>query len=159
MVARVPLFAGLNATDIADIMRLLRARTVEPGDVVVRRGETAHSMYFVASGEVEVALPRPPAPVRLGVGHFFGEVALLRRARRSATITALTRTHLLVLDDHDLHALMDRDSRLAGRIREVARTRLGHELVTPRGDLVSEEIEEFDVLADRVVVDDAPRET
>jgi voltage-gated potassium channel len=159
MVARVPLFAGLNATDIADIMRLLRARTVEPGDVVVRRGDTAHSMYFVASGEVEVALPRPREPVRLGVGHFFGEVALLRRARRSATITALARTHLLVLDDHDLHALMDRDPRLAERIREVARTRLGHELVTPRGDLVSEEIEEFDVLADHVAVDDAPRET
>jgi voltage-gated potassium channel len=156
MVARVPLFAGLNATDIADIMRLLRARTVEPGDLVVRRGEPAHSMYFVAVGEVELDLPHPRGPVRLGVGHFFGEVAVLRRARRSATITALTRTHLLVLDAHDLHALMDRDPRIASRIREVARTRLGHELISPRGDLVTEEIEETDEFADRILLDENP---
>ncbi len=157
MVARVPLFTGLNAADIADIMRLLRARTVEPGDLVVRRGEPAHSMYFVAAGEVEVDLPRPRQPVRLGIGHFFGEVAVLRRARRSATVTALTRTHLLVLDAHDLHALMDRDPRIAEGIREVARTRLGRELVTPKGDLVTEEIDELDdVLADRTVLETSP---
>jgi voltage-gated potassium channel len=159
MVARVPLFAELNATDIADIMRLLRAHTFEPGDVVVRRGEPAHSMYFVAAGEVEVELPPPRAPVRLGVGHFFGEIAALRRARRSATITAVTRTHLLALDAHDLHALMDRDPRIASRLREVARTRLGHELVTPRGDLVTEELEDFDEFADRIVVEESRRDS
>src|SRR5262249_36986426 len=48
MVARVPLFAELNAGEIADIMRLMRAQTVEPGDLIVRRGEIARSMYFVA---------------------------------------------------------------------------------------------------------------
>src|SRR5436305_1613779 len=41
MVARVPLFAELNAGEIADIMRLMRAQTVEPGDLIVRRGEVA----------------------------------------------------------------------------------------------------------------------
>src|SRR5438128_12167184 len=56
MVARVPLFAELNAGEIADVMRLMRAQTVEPGDVIVRRGEIAHSMYFVAAGEVEIEL-------------------------------------------------------------------------------------------------------
>jgi voltage-gated potassium channel len=160
MVARVPLFAGLNANDIADIMRLLRARTVEPGDVVVRRGEPAHSMYFLAAGEVEVDLPPPHGKVRLGAGHFFGEVAVLRRARRSATITALARTHLLALDAHDLRALMDRDPRISDRIREVARTRLGHELVTPRGDLVTEELEDLDdEFADRIVVAESPQDS
>src|SRR5258708_5270744 len=43
---------------------------------------------FVAAGEVEIELPPPRERVRLGVGHFFGEIAVLRRARRSATITA-----------------------------------------------------------------------
>ncbi|HMF94934.1 MAG TPA: cyclic nucleotide-binding domain-containing protein, partial [Vicinamibacterales bacterium] len=66
-------------------MRLLRARQVEPGVVIARRGEPAHSMYFVAAGEVEIALKHER--VRLGAGHFFGEVAALRRARRSATVT------------------------------------------------------------------------
>jgi voltage-gated potassium channel len=121
MVARVPVFAELTAIEIADIIELLRAQQVEAGDVVVRRGEPAHSMYFVAAGEVEIKLKHER--VRLGPGHFFGEVAALRRARRSATVTALSRTSLLVLDAHDLRALMDRQPRIAERIREVARKR------------------------------------
>ena len=95
MIARVPLFSELDAGEIADIMQLLRAQLAEPGQVIVRAGETAHSMYFIAAGEVEVALKKEK--LRLGVGQFFGEVAVLRRVRRSATATALTRTSLLVL--------------------------------------------------------------
>ena len=139
MVARVPLFAGLNAGEIADIMRLMRAQTVEPGDVVVRRGDIAHSMYFVAAGEVEIELK--DGRIRLGVGHFFGEMAVLRQSRRSATVTAITRTSLLVLDAQDLHALMEREPRVAERIRDVMRERLGDERLTPKGDLVAEELE------------------
>jgi voltage-gated potassium channel len=142
MVARVPLFAHLPARDIADIMRLLRAQQVEPGATIARRGEPAHSMYFVAAGEVEIALKHEH--VRVGAGHFFGEIAALRRARRSATATAITRASLLVLDAHDLHALMEREPRIAAHIREVARSRLGHDVVTPHGDLVIEEIEGAD---------------
>jgi voltage-gated potassium channel len=139
MVARVPLFEELSAGDIADIMHLLRAQTVEPGAVIVRRGEPAHSMYFIAAGEVEIELP--DERVRLGVDQFFGEVALLRRARRSATAVALSRTSLLVLDAHDLHLLMQREPRIAERLQEMVRTRLGQELVSARGDIVIEEIE------------------
>jgi len=142
MVARVPLFAGLNAGDIADIMRLLRAQQIEAGAVIARRGEPAHSMYFIAAGEVEIELKNKR--VRLGTGQFFGEIAALRRARRSATATALTRTSLLALDAHDLHALMDREPRVAERIREVVRDRLGRDIVTPQGDLVNEELEEVE---------------
>jgi len=139
MVARVPLFAGLKASDIADIMRLLRAQQVESGIAIVRRGEPANSMYFIAAGEVEIELK--DKCVQLGAGHFFGEIAALRRARRSATVTALTRTSLLVLDAHDLHTLMEREPKIAERIREVVRARHGRDLVTPRGDLVTEELE------------------
>src|SRR5713226_3234473 len=84
MVARVPLFAELKASDIADIMRLLRARQFEAGAVIARRGEPAHSMYFVADGEVDIELRHKH--IHLGAGHFFGEIAALRQARRSATI-------------------------------------------------------------------------
>jgi len=139
-VARVPLFAGLNASQIADIMRLMRAQMFEPGAVIVRRGEPAHSMYFIAAGEVEIMMK--DRHVRLGVSHFFGEIAVLRRARRSATVTATMRTSLLVLDAHDLHALMDREPQVAARIHEVVQGRIGQDLVTPRGDIVTEELEE-----------------
>jgi voltage-gated potassium channel len=146
MVARVPLFAELRASEIADIMRLLRAQQVEPGAIIARRGEPAHSMYFVATGEVEIELKEQR--IRFGPSHFFGEVAVLRRARRSATVVATTRTRLLVLDAHDLHALMEREPRIAERIREVVRNRIGRDIVTPRGDIVIEEIEDAETLDD-----------
>src|SRR5262249_19330859 len=73
---------------------------------------------------------------------FFGEVAALHRTRRSATVTAVTRTGLLVLDAHDLHVLMDREPRIAEHIREVARARVGGDMVTRKGDLVVEELDE-----------------
>jgi voltage-gated potassium channel len=140
MVAKVPLFAGLDAGEIADIMRLLRALQVEPGETIVRRGEPGHSMYFIAAGEIEIALPHERA--RLGVGHFFGEIAVLKRTRRSATVTAVSRTSLLVLDAADMHALMERDPRIAERVRETARGRL--QRVSSKGDIVTEEIDDHD---------------
>lgn len=139
MVARVPLFAGLEAGDIADIMRLLRAQTVDPGDVIVRAGDPASSMYFIAGGEVDIDLK--DKHVVLGVGHFFGEIAVLRRSRRSATVTALTRVNLLVLDGAELHRLMERDSRVAERINAVVRARIGGDVVSAKGDIVTEELE------------------
>ena len=143
MIARVPLFGELDAAAISDIMELLRAQVVESGEVIVRAGDPAHSMYFIAAGEVEVALKKER--LRLGVGQFFGEVAVLRRARRSATAIALTRTNLLVLAAQDLHALMQRDSRIAKHINDVVEKRVGRELVSPKGDIVTEEIEEAGV--------------
>jgi voltage-gated potassium channel len=140
MIARVPLFAELDAAAISDIMGLLRAQVAEAGEVVVRAGEPAHSMYFIAAGEVEVLLKGER--LRLGVGQFFGEVAVLRRARRSATAIAVTRTNLLVLDAHDVRALMSRDPRIAQRIRDVVDKRVGREVIGRKGDLVAEEIEE-----------------
>ncbi len=125
MISRVPLFAELDATEISDVMELLRAQVVEAGEVIMRAGDAARSMYFIAAGEVDIEIKGGKDHVRLGVGQFFGEVALLRRTRRTATVTAITRTNLLGLDAHDLHALMQRDSRIADRIKDVVEKRVG----------------------------------
>jgi voltage-gated potassium channel len=117
---------------------MLRAQKVDSGTVIARRGEPAHAMYLIADGEVGVKLPHKH--VRLGTGQFFGEIAALRRTRRSATVTALMPTRLLVLDTLDLHGLMDRQPELAARIEETARAKLGHGLNEPDGDLTSEEV-------------------
>lgn len=138
MIARVPLFGELDAGEIADIMSLLHARTAIAGEVIARKGDPAHSMYFIVNGAVQVDLES--GPVTLSEGDFFGEVALLRKATRSATVTASVRTSLLVLDADALHALMDRQPDIAKRLREVMRERLGPERITPRGDIVAEEI-------------------
>src|SRR6476619_1783997 len=125
MISRVPLFAELDATEISDVMELLRAQVVEAGEVVMRAGDAARSMYFIAAGEVEIEIKGKKERIRLGVGQFFGEVALLRRTRRTATVTAVTRTNLLGLDAHDLHALMQRDRRIAERIKAGVEDLLG----------------------------------
>jgi voltage-gated potassium channel len=144
MLARVPLFSHLNAADIADIMRLLRSQTIEAGEVLVRRGDAASSMYFITAGEVEIDLPNQR--VRLADGTFFGEIALLRRTNRSGTVTASRKSKLLVLDAQDFHALIERMPALAAHVRETAEARLADPL-TAGGDLAAGEIAQ------------APRET
>jgi len=135
MLARVPLFSHLTASEIADIMRLLRARTVEQDEILVRRGDAASSMYFITAGEVEIELPNQN--VRLADGTFFGEIALLHKTKRSGTVTATRKTRLLVLDAQDFHALIARMPTLAAHVHNTAKARLGE-----TGDLAVAEIEQ-----------------
>jgi voltage-gated potassium channel len=96
-------------------------------------------MYLIAEGEVEIELP--DQRVVLGPGHFFGEIAALRKSERSATVRAREHAKLLVLDAADLHHLMDRSSRMAERIREVAEKRVGPEALNGKSDIAAEELE------------------
>ena len=125
MLARVPLFANLDAASIAEIMRYLRSQNVPSGEVIVRRGEAAHSMYFITSGEVEVELPT--GNVRLAEGKFFGEIAVLKRGRRTATVRATQATKLLALDAGDLHVLTERSPEIARAIERAAAERAGQQ--------------------------------
>lgn len=138
MVARVPLFAGLDAASIAEIMRVLKSATYESGATICRRSEPAHSMYLIAEGEVAVHLPS--RRVSLSAGQFFGEIAVLRGAERSATVTASGRVKLLCLDAADLDHLMRSHPSIDKVVRATATHRLSQELVDPRGDLVVEEL-------------------
>lgn len=136
MIARVPLFARLDAAGIAEIMRYLRAQTVPSGTVIVRRGEQAESMFFVADGEVEVEIDTTHH-LRLADGGFFGEVALLRRSTRLATVRATRPTKLLVLDAADLQALMERNPEVGLHLEEALRE---HAPKDPCGDILPEEV-------------------
>src|SRR5574342_666483 len=98
-VARGPLFAGLDASRIAEIARLLKRQVVPAQFVVVRRGDPADAMFFIMSGDVQVDIT--PTPVRLGRGQYFGEIALIRDTVRTATVTTLNECQLLSLDVAD----------------------------------------------------------
>jgi len=138
MLARVPLFSHLSASEIADIMRLLRAQTIESGEILVRRGDAATSMYFITAGEVEIELPSQR--VRLSDGTFFGEIALLHRTKRSGTVTARRKTKLLALDAQDFHALIERVPALAAHVHRTAKARLADTAQAQKGDLAAAEI-------------------
>jgi len=130
MVAHVPLFARLDAAAISDLVAILRARTVTAGTVIIRKGEPGDAMYLIASGAVEVETA--DGKVHLKEGDFFGEMALLTRERRSATVTAVKSTDLLVLDCDDFHRFIDRNPEIGQQVRAVAQGRTV-ERVSPVG--------------------------
>ncbi len=104
MVSSVPLFSGLDAASVADVMRTLKSVTYEPGSVICRAGQPARSMFVVAEGEVIVETD--DGPIGLGPGQCFGESAVLNRVPLEATVHAAHRAKVLMLDAEDLHHLM-----------------------------------------------------
>lgn len=138
MVARVPLFADLDVASVSELVAILKARTVPAGAVVIRKGDRGDAMYFIASGAVDVATA--DNHVRLGEGSFFGEMALLMRDRRNATVTAVRATDLLVLDAEEFHHLLERNPEIGVRVRAVAQARLpslAGEAITGAGGVAS----------------------
>ena len=121
-VARVPLFAGLDASQIAQVARLLKPQWVPARYLIVHRGDAADAMYFILAGEVEVELT--PQPVRLRAGQYFGEIGLVKDITRTATVTAVTECQLLALDIGDFRRLMQQYPELDASIRAVAESRL-----------------------------------
>lgn len=120
-VAEVPLFKGLDASRIAEIARMLKPQMVPERQTVVRRGEPAGAMFFILEGEVEVDVQ--PAPVRLGKGQYFGEVALIRDIQRTATVTTTMDSSLLALDVSDFRRLTAQYPDIKESIERVAAER------------------------------------
>jgi voltage-gated potassium channel len=127
MVARVPAFAGLDAAALSELVSMLRARRLPRDSIIIRKGDEGDSMYFIASGEVEVVLPKNS--VRLGEGEFFGEVAVLGRVKRTATVIARNTCELLVLDAADVIKFMEQNPRVEAILRETMALR--HSVQSP----------------------------
>jgi voltage-gated potassium channel len=100
MVSNVPLFAGLDAASVADLMRVLKSATYEPGELICRAGERARSLFVVAEGEVEVDLD--DGAQTLCAGQCFGEAAVFDRSLRHQTVRACAWVKVLTLDADDL---------------------------------------------------------
>lgn len=122
LVAKVPLFADLDASVIASIARFLQPRSMPADTIIVRKGEPGHSMFFVMAGEVEVHVP--PRSIRLGAGTYFGEIALVMDAPRSATVTAARPTELLELGQNDFQRVCNEYPQLKARVEAEAAARL-----------------------------------
>ncbi len=120
-VSKVPFFATLGPSAIADVTHMLRTIDLPPRAMIIRKGQQGDCMYFIASGAVEVDLPGKK--VQLGEGAFFGEMALLGNAVRGANVTTTRLSKLLVLDLVDFRLLMARHPDLAGTIDAEAKRR------------------------------------
>ena len=123
LLTDVPFFRQLMAPRIADLVRVLRPRFARPREIIVRKGEEGDSMFIIASGEVEVELGGGREPIVLEPGQFFGELALIERTARSATVRAADECKLLELSGKDFHELARQHPELKDAIHKIAAER------------------------------------
>ncbi len=101
---RFPLFKALTPEQRETLVLHFQPLTVEPGQRIIRVGDKADAVYFVSSGQVEVAIGA--RKIKLEAGSFFGEMALLSGQPRSADVTALDFTKLLRLSQGDFREFL-----------------------------------------------------
>ena len=122
LVSKVPFFQALDPSAITEITHMLRRLEVPERTAIIRRGKVGDCMYFIAAGEVQVEIK--PAPVRLGAGTFFGELALLGDNVRSANVTTTMPSSLLILDLADFRTLTAHHPELKRAIDEEGQRRM-----------------------------------
>lgn len=121
MIDRVPLFHELPPASQQRLAVSLRPGLALPDEAIVVKGRRGRRMYFIVAGEVLVELPN--GMIRLGPGAFFGEMSLLNREPRSATVRAEGYCHLLILDEVNFREVIRRDPELRKHFEEVAASR------------------------------------
>jgi len=119
----VPVFAPLPRPVLEALAAALRPIRLGEGDVVFSRGDAGESFYVIADGEVEVEVDR--APVVLGPGDSFGEIALLGDVPRTATVRARTQLEAYALPGDAFVAAVTGHAESAGVADLVIASRLG----------------------------------
>ncbi|MBJ3775677.1 cation:proton antiporter [Acuticoccus mangrovi] len=132
LLAGLPIFADLSDSELAEIARVLRTRFVVPGERIIRRGDLGDTVFFVASGAVEVDTGNQRIP--LGRGVCVGELAAFSGAPRSAHVTMLGYGELLVLQGRAFRTLLERNAAMRQKIEAIVAERGGGE--AGRGALV-----------------------
>lgn len=111
----IPLFGRFDRKHLERLGMLTEEVDVPAGKVLIRQGELGDDLMVIVSGTVGVE--RDGAKVNtLGTGDFFGEIALVDRGPRTATVTATTPSRLLVINHRDFHALMDEFPEVAAQV-------------------------------------------
>ncbi|MFO0600962.1 MAG: cyclic nucleotide-binding domain-containing protein [Myxococcaceae bacterium] len=103
LIASSPLFEMLSNAELEGVASLLSPRTLKAGDTIFTEGALGDGLYVVESGEVEVsASSKQGVLATLGTGECFGEMALVDKDYRSATVRARTDVALLHLSPESL---------------------------------------------------------
>jgi CRP/FNR family cyclic AMP-dependent transcriptional regulator len=105
-LAAVPIFEGLSKAELKRIAALADEVTVKPGRALVEQGKLGHEFFLILGGEA-VVRRNGRKVATLGKGSYFGELALLDRGPRDATVVAETDMQLLVLGQREFLALVE----------------------------------------------------
>ena len=116
-LAKIPLFAGCDDVQLRAIADVSHMLAFDDGQVIVPEGEKGQGFYLVLTGGATAQRDGEDV-ASLGVGDFFGEVALLEGTPRTATVVADGHTVCLGILRSDFRALLARQPRIAMRIIE-----------------------------------------
>lgn len=118
----IPLFASLSDEDLKLVGTYVSETSVSPGKHLVDEGDYAYEFFIIQDGTAEVV--RGGEVVNhLGPGDFFGEVGLLERQQRNASVIAQTPMRLITLSHWDLTRLQKRFPEAFTRLRDATEAR------------------------------------
>jgi signal transduction histidine kinase len=106
---QIPLFADLSEEDLEQLYQMAEMVSIPAEQLVLREGDPGDSLYVVLDGELEVTKRQGSQDVLLAVyepGQFFGEMALLEQAPRSASVRTLRESTLLVISQAAFQTLL-----------------------------------------------------
>lgn len=122
-------FSSLDECEIGELLAASELRRVDTGEIVCRPGESGDHVALVVSGALAAEMPGrgANAPLnRIGPGEIYGEMAVLRGARRSAQVTAVEPTELLVICQPVFLSLLVSHPAISIRILGTVSDRLHH---------------------------------
>jgi voltage-gated potassium channel len=133
IIQKVPIFKGASERILREIVQEFKPRVAAPGEFVFQKGDDGSEMYFISRGTVEV-VSGDGATVfaTLNEGAFFGEVALLTKQTRNASVRACDFCDLYLLPCSSFDRIVAKFPDWAEQIHAMARQRTGEQNPSPR---------------------------
>ncbi|KAM7383394.1 hypothetical protein PAMP_003050 [Pampus punctatissimus] len=123
LVANMPLFANADPNFVTAVLTKLRFEVFQPSDFIIREGTVGRKMYFIQHGRVSV-LTRGNKETKLSDGSYFGEICLLTRGRRTASVRADTYCRLYSLSVDSFNEVLEEHPMMRRAFETVAVDRL-----------------------------------
>uniref|UniRef100_A0A3Q2Q3H3 Potassium/sodium hyperpolarization-activated cyclic nucleotide-gated channel 1-like n=1 Tax=Fundulus heteroclitus TaxID=8078 RepID=A0A3Q2Q3H3_FUNHE len=123
LVANMPLFANADPNFVTAVLTKLRFEVFQPSDFIIREGTMGRKMYFIQHGRVSV-LTRGNKETKLSDGSYFGEICLLTRGRRTASVRADTYCRLYSLSVDSFNEVLEEHPMMRRAFETVAVDRL-----------------------------------
>ena len=118
-LAELPLFEGLDDESLRTVAKVAQEVSVSEGAELVREGDYSYELTVIDEGQAEV-VNEGQIVATLGPGDVFGEVGVVRKGLRNATVRASTPMRLITLTGWDLRRLRGRAPELADRLQALA---------------------------------------
>ena len=121
-LASIDLFSSLAKRERSEIASRADELDISEGTHLVREGEFTYEFFVIEEGEAEV-LRGGEHVASLGPGDFLGEMGIVTRAPRNASVVARSPTRVLVMSEQDFRGIAQMFPSVADQIREAVRER------------------------------------